>query len=221
MRMSFKARFFPVLATVIMLALPVAAQAAEPRQIVGFGDSLMAGYGLGPGEAFPEKLQAALNARGHNVVIQNAGVSGDTSAAGLSRLDWSVPEGTEIVILELGANDMLRGLPPEMTRRNIEQMIERLKARDVTIILAGMRAAPNLGDSYVQAFDSLYGDLAAKHGLAFYPFFLDGVVADRTYLLEDGMHPSAAGVDRMVERFLPVIEEVLRGTEAQGTTAPG
>lgn len=197
-----------VLAGAVVFALSVAAR-AEPYRIVGFGDSLMAGYGLDAGQSFPEKLEKALRDKGHDVVIANAGVSGDTSFGGLSRLDWSVPEGTQLVILELGANDMLRGIGPEITERNLDAMLSRLKERDIAVLLAGMLAAPNLGPDYQAAFDSIYPRLAEKHGVVLYPFFLDGVAADRAYLLEDGMHPNASGVDRMVERALPVVEKVL------------
>ncbi len=183
-------------------------------QIVGFGDSLMAGYGLDPGQAFPEKLQSALKARGHDIVIANAGLSGDTTSGGLSRLDWSVPDGTQLVILELGANDMLRGLSPDITEKNLDAMLTRLKERGIPVILAGMRAAPNLGPDYVAAFDGLYPRLAQKHGVPLYPFFLDGVAADRTLLLPDGMHPNATGIDRMVERFVPVIEPLLTASKS-------
>lgn len=178
-------------------------------RIVGFGDSLMAGYQLAPGESFPEKLETALKARGHDVVIANAGVSGDTSSGGLSRLDWSVPDGTGLVILELGANDMLRGIRPDVTEKNLVAMIERLKERGIGVVLAGMMAAPNLGADYAGQFNPLYPRLAETYGLPFYPFFLDGVAAAPGLLLADGMHPNAEGVDRMVERFLPLIEAVL------------
>lgn len=188
---------------------------AEPVQVVGFGDSLMAGYGLQPGESFPEKLQAALKAKGHDVAVANAGVSGDTSSGGLSRLDWSVPDGTGLVILELGANDMLRGIAPALTEKNLDEMISRLNARNIPVLLAGMRAAPNLGPDYQQAFDSLYPRLAQKYDLALYPFFLDGVAADKTYLLDDGMHPNAKGVDIMVERALPAVEKSLAALAAK------
>lgn len=191
------------------LFLIAASASAQTVRIVGFGDSLMAGYGLNPGESFPEKLQAALRAKGHDVVIDNAGVSGDTSSGGLSRLDWSVPDGTGLVILELGANDMLRGISPAITEKNVDTMISRLKARNIPVLLAGMRAAPNLGPDYQAAFDCLFPRLAEKHGVTLYPFFLDGVAADPSALLADGMHPNAAGVDRMVERFMPTIEAVL------------
>lgn len=169
----------------------------------------MAGYQLDAGQSFPEKLEVALKAKGHDVVIANAGVSGDTSSGGLSRLDWSVPDETDLVILELGANDMLRGLSPDFTEKNLIAMIERLKARDIDIILAGMVAAPNLGAAYGERFNGIFPKLAETYDLPFYPFFLDGVTATTGMLLEDGMHPNAAGVDRMVEGFLPLMEEVL------------
>ena len=207
--MAFK---FPLrlafLACLAILAMAAAAK-AEPYKIVGFGDSLMAGYGLDAGQSFPEKLEKALREKGHDVVIAKAGVSGDTSSGGLSRLDWSVPDGTRLVILELGANDMLRGIGPDITEKNLDAMISRLKARNIAVLLAGMRAAPNLGPDYQAAFDAIYPRLAGKHGVAFYPFFLDGVAADRAFLLEDGMHPNAAGIDRMVEKMLPQVEKLI------------
>ena len=207
--MAFK-RFYRLLtATFFTLVLSAAAVTAEPARIVGFGDSLMAGYQLDPGQSFPEKLEAALKARGHDVVIVNAGVSGDTSSGGLSRLDWSVAEDTDLVILELGANDMLRGIPPELTEKNLAAMIERLQERGIAIILAGMLAAPNLGPDYADSFNPIYPRLAGTYGLPLYPFFLDGVAAETTLLLSDGMHPNDRGVERMVEGFLPVIEAVL------------
>ena len=199
----------PVLAIMVTLAANVAPAAAEPYRIVGFGDSLMAGYELGAGEGFPARLEAALKARGHDVAVADAGVSGDTSSGGLSRLDWSVPDGTDLVILELGANDMLRGIAPEITARNLEDMIVRLKDRGIDTLLAGMRAAPNLGQTYAGAFDSIYPRLAEQYDLALYPFLLDGVAAQRDLLLEDGMHPNGAGIDRMVKGVLPLVERKL------------
>ncbi|TYR31351.1 arylesterase [Mesorhizobium microcysteis] len=210
--MAFK-RFRDVLMGAgLALLVSVAASAAETVRIVGFGDSLMAGYQLDAGQSFPERLEVALKARGHDVVITNAGVSGDTTAAGLSRLDWSVPDDTDLVILELGANDMLRGISPDVTESNLVSMIERLQERDISVVLAGMVAAPNLGPDYGERFNGIFPRLAETYDLSFYPFFLDGVAADASLLLEDGMHPNAEGVDRMVERFLPVIEEALPGT---------
>lgn len=202
------------IATLLVLLVTIAAAPAEPFRIVGFGDSLMAGFGLGPGEAFPEKLEAALRKKGHDVVIANAGVSGDTTSGGLSRLDWSVPDGTQLVILELGANDMLRGVTPEITEKNLDAMITRLKDRGISVLLAGMMAAPNLGSDFAGEFNAVYPRLAQKHGIALYPFFLDGVAADRSLLLEDGMHPNAAGIDRMVEKMLPAVEEAITAETA-------
>jgi acyl-CoA thioesterase-1 len=208
--MAFKRH---LVATLLLVAAALPAWAVDTRaetlQIVGFGDSLMAGYGLSPGESFPEKLEAALKARGHDVVIANAGVSGDTSSGGLARLDWSVPDGTDLVILELGANDMLRGVPPSVTLKNLSEMIDRLKQRDIEVLLAGMRAAPNLGEGYQGEFDAIYPGLAAQHGVALYPFFLEGVAAEKSLLLDDGMHPNAAGIDIMVANFLPAMEAAI------------
>lgn len=182
---------------------------AEPYRIVGFGDSLMAGYGLRPNEGFPRQLEAALRKKGYEVEVADAGVSGDTTSGGLSRLDWSVPDGTDLVILELGANDMLRGVSPALAEKNLDTMIARLKQRGIGVLLAGMRAAPSLGDQYVRAFDAIFPRLARKHNVPLYPFFLDGVVADRSYLLEDRMHPNAKGINRMVERVLPSVEKLI------------
>ncbi len=199
----------PVLVLVVAVAAAyalIAPASADPVKIVGFGDSLMAGYQLAPGNSFPEKLESALREKGHDVVITNAGVSGDTTSGGLARLEWSVPDDTDLVILELGANDMLRGLSPEITRTNLNKMIASLDERGIDIVLAGMMAAPNLGPDYAAAFNPIYPDLAEKYDLPLYPFFLDGVAAQSALLLEDGMHPNAEGIDRMVERFLPLIE---------------
>ena len=181
----------------------------EPYRIVGFGDSLMAGYGVGPGEGFTEKLQSALKAKGIDAEVVNAGVSGDTTSGGLSRLDWSVPDGASLVILELGANDMLRGITPDVTEKNLDAMMARLKARNIPVLLAGMRAAPNLGAEYRAAFDAIYARLARKYDAALYPFFLDGVAAEPRYLQADGMHPNAGGVDMIVKRILPVVEKAM------------
>ena len=182
---------------------------AEAFQIVGFGDSLMAGYQLETGAGFPEQLERALRERGYEVAVTNAGVSGDTTSGGLSRLDWSVPDGTDLVILELGANDMLRGIMPEATEQNLEKMIQRLKERNIGILLVGMYAAPNLGEDYAARFSAIYPRLAEKHGLPFVPFFLEGVAAEPELQLADGMHPNAKGVERMVENVLPVIEPLV------------
>ena len=192
----------------------VSGASADTLKGVGFGDSLMAGYQLAPGEGFPEQLEDALKAQGHDIVIANAGVSGDTTSGGLARLDWSVPDDTDFVILELGANDALRGVSPDLTRENLDAMISGLKARGIDVILAGMLAPPNMGDDYAAAFNPIYPDLAEKHDVTLYPFFLDGVTAQEDRLLADGMHPNAVGVAEMVGRFLPLMEDYLAGRES-------
>jgi len=189
--------------------------AAAPIKIVAFGDSLTAGLGLPASEGFVARLQAALAAKGYAVEIANAGVSGDTSSGGLARLDWSVPEGTQAVIVELGANDMLRGVRPQITRDALTAILQRLRDRHIAILLCGMRAAPNLGADYVQSFNAIYPELAAKYGTLLYPFFLDGVVGNRSLLQPDGMHPAAAGVDAIVAHILPKAEELVARVQAQ------
>lgn len=185
------------------------AQAAT-LNLVGFGDSLMAGYQLPPGDGFPEKLQAALRAKGMDVAITNAGVSGDTSTGGLARIDWSVPDGTNGVILELGANDALRGIPPEETEKNLDAMIARLKERGIAVLLAGMMAPPNMGADYAARFNPIYEKMAHKHDVPLYAFFLDGVVMDASLKLEDGMHPNSKGVDVMVQKMEPAVTNFIR-----------
>lgn len=181
--------------------------AADPITLVALGDSLMAGYQLPQSAAFPVVLEAALQARGwENVTIVNAGVSGDTASGGLARLDWSVPDGTDGVILELGANDMLRGLDPAVTEQALEAIVTRLQERGIPVMLAGMYAARNLGQDYVEAFDSIYPRLAETHDLVLYPFFLDGAIGNPSLMLPDGIHPNAAGVEVMVDAMLPAVE---------------
>ena len=196
-------------AAVLLVAFAAGPALAEPFRIVGFGDSLMAGYQLSPGDSFPEKLEAALRARGHDVTVANAGVSGDTTGDGLSRLDWSVPDDTDLVILELGANDMLRGIDPATAEKNLDEIITRLEERGIKILLIGMYAAPNLGPDYKQAFDSIYPRLAEKYNLPLVPFFLEGVVGNASLQLQDGMHPNAEGVDLMVKNVLPAVEPLV------------
>jgi acyl-CoA thioesterase-1 len=196
----------------LLLAGPSPARAANgPIQIVVLGDSLSAGYLLPQQAAFPAVLEKVLRASGIDVDIANAGVSGDTARGGLERLDWAVPEGTEAVILELGANDMLRGLDPARTQDSLDQIITRLKARNVRVFLAGMLAAPSLGREYGEKFNAIYPALAAKHGLPRYPFFLEGVTGNRALVLEDGLHPNRAGVEQMVRSILPMIRTFLDG----------
>lgn len=214
--MAFKQLAAAFAGMLILVAAATGSTLAQGYQIVGLGDSLMAGYRLAPGESFPERLEAALKAAGHDVVIANAGVSGDTSTGGLARLDWSVPDGTKLVLLELGANDMLRGISPEITEKNLDEMITRLKARGIAVLLIGMKAAPNLGPDYEKAFNGLYERLAQKHGLPLYPFFLDGVAATPALQLDDGMHPNAQGIDRMVQGVLPMVEKLLPAVAGGG-----
>ncbi|MBN8971680.1 MAG: arylesterase [Rhizobiales bacterium] len=185
------------------------AAAAKPLKVVVLGDSLSAGYGLPAGAAFPARLQSALRAKGIAVDIDNAGVSGDTSSGGLGRLDWSVPDGTDAVILELGANDALRGIDPDVTRKALGEIIQRLQARHISVLLCGMLAPPNYGAEYAARFNAIYPDLAKQFGVPLDPFFLDGVAADAALNQADGMHPTAAGVDRIVARILPVVEAFL------------
>ncbi|TPN83693.1 arylesterase [Mesorhizobium sp. CU2] len=207
--MAFKHRFAAAFMLFLGLFGAMSPARAETFSIVGFGDSLMAGFSLGPGEGFTDRLQAALKAKGYDISVANAGVSGDTSSGGLARLDWSVPDGTRLVILELGANDMLRGVSPDVPGKNLDAMLEKLKQRKIPVLLAGMRAAPNLGDDYQEAFDAIYPRLAAKYGVPLYPFFLDGVAGHPDLQLEDGLHPNPRGVDVMVERILPVVEKAI------------
>jgi acyl-CoA thioesterase I len=193
----------------LAFAAGTAAAADRPVKIVALGDSLTAGYGLPDNDGFVPRLQAALTAKGVAAEIQNAGVSGDTASDGLARLDWSVPAGTDAVILELGANDMLRGFKPEVTRNALDTILRRLTERHIAILLCGMRAAPNLGAEYGQAFERIYPDLATKYGAALYPFFLDGVAGDLKLLQRDGLHPTAASVDIIVQRILPHVEDLI------------
>jgi acyl-CoA thioesterase-1 len=199
-------------AAILLCALLIApAYAADkPFTIVALGDSLTAGYLLGPGQGFVPQLQKALRDKGYNnIVISDAGVSGDTSTGGLGRLDWGVGPETKAVILELGANDALRGVDPKLTRANLEEIITRLQKRKIPVLLAGMLAPPNMGADYGRSFDAIYPELAEKYGLVFYPFFLDGVAANDKLTLEDGMHPNPQGVAIMVKRILPKVEALI------------
>ncbi|MBS4084150.1 MAG: arylesterase [Rhizobiales bacterium] len=202
-------RLYGAIIMAFLVALVAAPVNAQPIKIVAFGDSLIAGFGLKANESFPAQLETALRKKGHNVEIVNAGVSGDTTSGGLSRLDWSVQDGTDAVIVVLGANDMLRGMEPEIARKNLEQIVSRLKARKIEVILGGMRAAPNLGADYAKKFDSIYADLAKEHDISIYPFFLDGVAGQRDLNLSDGIHPTPKGVSLVVERILPTVESLI------------
>jgi acyl-CoA thioesterase-1 len=173
------------------------------------GDSLTAGYGLAAEEAFPAQLEEALLQSGRNVSVINAGVSGDTSAGGLARLDWALQDDPQMVIVALGGNDALRGLPPEETFANLDAILERLKVAGIHVILIGMKAPRNLGESYTTAFDQIYPRLAQKHNVSFYPFFLDGIALDPSLNQTDGIHPNVDGIALIVERILPLVESAL------------
>jgi acyl-CoA thioesterase-1 len=189
-----------------------------PLRIVVLGDSLVAGFQLKDSDAFPAQLERALKARGHPVEVMNAGVSGDTTAAGLERLQWAVPDGTDAVIVELGANDALRGLDPAQARANLDKIVSTVKAGGAEVLLAGMLAPRNLGEAYVRAFDGMYPALAKKHGLLLYPFFLDGVALDPRLNLNDGMHPNPKGVAVITQRILPMVEDLIARAQARRTT---
>ena len=207
--MTFKALGIALCAA-LTLFLSFSASQARTLNIVAFGDSLTAGYQLPPNEAFPAQLETLSKSKGLDVAIANAGVSGDTTADGLARLDWSIPDGTDGVILALGANDALRGLSPEDSARNLDAMLTRLKERRIAVVLAGILAPPNMGADYEMRFNAIYAELAKKHGVALYPFFLEGVVLDSKLKLEDGMHPNGAGTKTMAEKFFPTFESFLK-----------
>jgi acyl-CoA thioesterase-1 len=213
-----------VLMVALMTTQSVAAQApapepahagARPIKMVVLGDSLSAGLGLQASAAFPERLQKALKDKGIEVDMTNAGVSGDTSSGGRDRLDWSVPDGTEAVILELGANDALRGIDPKLTFSALSDILTRLKARGIAVLLCGMVAPPNYGSDYSARFNAIYPELAKSFAVPLYPFFLDGVAADAKLNQADGMHPTSEGVDIMVKNILPSVEALLGAIPGQ------
>ena len=196
------------MAALVFATMPPA-HAQTPVSIVALGDSLTAGLGLPVNDGFVPRLQAALAAKGIAAEIANAGVSGDTATGGLTRLDWSVPNATDAVIVELGANDMLRGLRPQVTRDALDALLHRLSERRIAILLCGMRAAPNLGADYVKSFEAIYPELAVKYDALLYPFFLDGVAGKPDLLQSDGLHPNAVGVEVIVARILPKVQELI------------
>jgi len=205
-------RAFMLLGAIWFTTLGIAPAGAQdaPLRLAVFGDSLAAGFGLPEAQAFPARLEAALKERGHNVRVINAGVSGDTSAGGKARLDWTLADKPQIIMIELGANDALRGLDPAQTEANLDDILARAIASGATVMLAGMLAPPNFGREYQQQFDGLYKRLADKHKVALYPFFLDGVAMDPKLNQQDGIHPSAAGVEVIVQRILPSVETVVK-----------
>jgi acyl-CoA thioesterase-1 len=189
----------------LITLLSAASQAQAPIRLLVFGDSLVAGYNLPPDASYPAQLEKALKAKGVNATVMNAGVSGDTTAAAASRLDWALADKPTHVIVELGANDMLRGLAPEQARTNLDGIVAKLKQARLPVLLMGMVAAPNLGADYGRRFNTIYPDLAARHGVPLYPFFLDGVAGEAKLNLSDGIHPTREGVAVMVDRTMPHI----------------
>lgn len=211
-------RLFNVLFAAILLAGATAAlpAAAEPQRLLVLGDSLTAGYGLNQGKGFTDQLGDALAAAGDNVIVINGGVSGDTSAGGAGRIGWLLADKPDAAIVELGANDALRGLDPADTKRHLARIIDELKAAGIEVLLAGMLAPPNLGRDYGAAFNAIYPDLAEEKGVALYPFFLDGVAAEPALNQDDGIHPNARGVAVIVERILPAVRRLLASARGAG-----
>jgi acyl-CoA thioesterase-1 len=205
-----------VLAAAFAAPLPSLAQsAAPPIRILAFGDSLMAGYGLPPKDGFAARLERALVARGHHVIVINASVAGDTAEQGLERLEWSTPADIDAVMVELGANDALRGIDPQRTRSALDEIVGTFRAKGLPVLVAGMLAPRNLGAAYATAYEPIFKDVAAKHDALFYPFFLDGVAGDRSLNQGDGIHPNAAGVGVIVERLLPTVEQLIAAAKAR------
>ena len=203
-----------------MIASHTASEAAgssRPITIVAFGDSLTAGYGVKTSESFPVQLQMALEAKGHKVTVVNAGVSGDTTAGGRERLDWALDPKPDAVIMELGANDALRGLDPKIPQENLDKMLSDLKAKNIPVLLTGMKAPNNWGDDYAKKFDAIFPDLAAKYHVPLYPFFLEGVALDRSFTQPDGLHPTGKGVAEIVKRILPDVEALIVRVEQNQT----
>lgn len=225
-------RFKPLIKIVVFLGF-IAMQSLNPSMslanqnavsgqslnVVGFGDSLMSGFELPVQDSFPAQLEKALKDKGVNVTVANAGVAGETTTDAVSRLDWSVPEGTDMVILEFGANDALRGISPEISEKNLAEIIEKLKQRKVQVILAGMLAPPNMGGDYEEKFNAIFPRLAGKYNVPLYPFFMEGVAAEKSLQLEDGMHPNTEGVAKMVAGFMPLMERTIAGSDASSTDA--
>jgi acyl-CoA thioesterase I len=200
---------------VLSLFLSPRAFSKDVMKIIAYGDSLTAGLGVSPADAFPAQLEKALRARGHQVEIVNAGVSGDTVAAGLERFEWAIPADADGVILELGANDGLRGIATEQTGRTLDQVLARLKARNLPVLIAGMKSPRNWGDQYATAFDGMFPALATKYGALLYPFYLDGVALDPALNQSDGLHPTAKGYAVIVDRILPQTEKLLEQAKSR------
>jgi acyl-CoA thioesterase-1 len=210
-KMKLHMRRMGLLAAALLLALSLHASAADQREavIVALGDSLTAGYGLPQNQSFPVQLEAALKVRGQAVRVVNAGVSGDTATAALQRLEWALPDNASAVIVELGGNDALQGIPPEGTKQALATIIEKLQAKDLPVLLAGMEAPRNMGQDYVEAFGTIYPDLASEYDVLLYPFFLDGAALNDDLMQKDGIHPNGKGVAKIVENIMPKVEALL------------
>ena len=211
-----------VVAVAVLVNLAGPGASAEPQRpvrIVALGDSLTAGLGVAPSDSFPEQLQRALKAKGIAAEVINAGVSGDTSGAALQRLDWAVPSGADAAIVELGANDALRGIDPKLTRAALEKLLGRLQAKGLAVMIAGMKAPSNWGEAYTQEFDRIYPELAQSTGSLLYPFFLDGVAMSTDLNQPDGLHPTAKGVAVIVARIMPKVEELIGRVKARESAA--
>ena len=207
------------MAAIVVLAwLSVAQAAAQPIRILAFGASITAGYGLDAADSLPVQLEKALRAHGVDATVINGGVSGDTSAGGLARLDWALADNPDLVILDLGGNDALRAIDPKSTEANLDTIVTKLQAQKRGVLIAGMLAPPNLGKEYATAFNAVFPAVAARHGVTLYPFLLDGVVADPALNQEDGIHPNAAGVNVIVERMLPAVLQAIQQLDRK---APG
>jgi acyl-CoA thioesterase-1 len=204
MRIGFK-----IIIGFCLIALAGARAEARPVRILALGTSLTQGYGLPPGTEFTTQLQAALKAQGVDAAVDNAGVSGDTSAGGLSRLDWSLADHPDAAIIELGSNDMLRGIPPTETEKNLRAILSRLQKDHVAVLLTGMKAQRNMGEDYVRQFDGIYPRLAKDYNVVFYPFILDGVALNPKLNQADGLHPNPAGVKIIVARMLPDVKKLI------------
>lgn len=204
---------FLVLAIIAFSAASVNMAMSETQKtILAFGDSLMAGYGISPDFSFPVQLEKKLREAGHEVRVLNAGVSGDTTSGGLTRLEWTLQQqNPDFVILELGANDMLRGIDPSVTRENLQKMLDIIKARNVPVLLTGMRSLPNMGSLFGNSYQKMYKELSKKYDTAYYPFFLEGVALEPGYVLDDGLHPNARGISVIVDNILPTVEKMLKG----------
>jgi len=222
-RPSLLAQVVGFAALVNLVLLPLsgadALERASPVKIVAFGDSLTAGYMLKPAESFPAQLAKALNDNGQAVEVLNAGVSGDTTGAGLERLEWAIPEGTEAVILELGANDALRGIDPQISRAALDRIMASLRARNIEVLIAGMQAPKNWGDTFEKDFNAIFGELSKKYDALLYPFFLDGIAMQPALTLPDGLHPTGNGVAVIVERIQPQVEALIARVDARRVAA--